>query len=119
ADQHPRARWGGGRDGTAGPARWLGRGTGTGRRLPGLFRLEGLTEIGIEATADIYPPGHPRCAVRIDLVRSMRPRILERGLAGDRELEELARAARGPPDDPAPLVLPHLLFLAWGRRPLA
>jgi ubiquinone/menaquinone biosynthesis C-methylase UbiE len=70
-----------------------------GRRLPGLFRQEGLTEIGIEATADIYPPGHPRRTVRIDLVRSMRPRILERGLAGERELEELDRAAREHLDD--------------------
>jgi ubiquinone/menaquinone biosynthesis C-methylase UbiE len=90
-----------------------------GRRLPGLFRQAGLTEVGVEATADIYPPGHPRRTVRIDLVRSMRPRILERGLAGERELEELDRAAREHLDDPGTLVLPHLLFLAWGRKPLA
>ena len=49
----------------------------------------------------------------------MRPRILERGLAGERELEELDRAAREHLDDPDTLVLPHLLFLAWGRKPLA
>jgi len=77
------------------------------------------TEIGVEATADIYPPGHPRRTIRMDLVRSMRPRILERGLAGERELEELDRAAREHLDDPETLVLPHLLFLTWGRQPLA
>jgi len=90
-----------------------------GRRLPGLFRQAGLTEVGVEATADIYPPGHPRRTVRVDLVRSMRPRSLALGLAGQRELEELDRAAREHLDDPGTLVLPHLLFLAWGRKPLA
>jgi hypothetical protein len=89
------------------------------RRLPGIFRQAGLTEIGIEATADIYPPSHPRRTVRIDLVRSMRPRILERELASERELEELDRAARAHLAGPGTLVLPHLLFLAWGRKPRA
>jgi len=90
-----------------------------GRRLPGLFRQEGLTGIGAEAAADIYPPGHSRRTIRMDLVRSMRPRILERKLADERELDELDRAAREHLGDPDTLVLPHLLFLAWGRKPLA
>jgi SAM-dependent methyltransferase len=90
-----------------------------GRRLPGLFRQAGLTEIGVEAAADIYPPGHSRRTVRMDLVRSMRPAILDRKLADERELEELDRAAREHVGDPDTLVLPHLLFLAWGRKPLA
>jgi len=55
----------------------------------------------------------------MDLVRSMRPRILERKLADERELDELDRAAREHLGDPDTLVLPHLLFLAWGRKPLA
>ena len=90
-----------------------------GRRLPGLFRQEGLTGIGAEAAADIYPPGHSRRTIRMDLVRSMRPKILERKLADERELEELDRAAREHLGDPDTLVLPHLLFLVWGRKPLA
>jgi len=72
---------------------------------------------GVEATADIYPPGHSRRTVRVDLVRSMRSHILELKLAGERELEELDRAVREQLTDPATLVLPHLLFLAWGRKP--
>jgi hypothetical protein len=67
---------------------------------------------------NIYPPGHSRRTVRMDLVRSMRPTILERKLADERELEELDRAAREHVGDPDTLVLPHLLFLAWGRKPL-
>jgi hypothetical protein len=90
-----------------------------GRRLPGLFRQAGLTEVGAEAAADIYPAGHSRRTIRLDLVRSMRPKILERKLATERELDEIDRAARGHLDDPDTHVLPHLLFLAWGRKPLA
>jgi SAM-dependent methyltransferase len=88
-----------------------------GRRLPELLRGAGLTDIGVEAKADIYPPGHSRRSIRLDLVRSMRPRILERGIASEQELDELDRAAQRHLDDPRTLVLPHLLFLAWGRKP--
>jgi SAM-dependent methyltransferase len=89
-----------------------------GRRLPELFREAGLVEIGVEAKADIYPIGHSRRTIRLDLVRSMRPKILERGIADERDLEEAERAARQHLENPDTLVLPHLLFLAWGRKPL-
>jgi SAM-dependent methyltransferase len=88
-----------------------------GRRLPELFRQAGLIDIGVEAKADIYPAGHSRRTVRPDLVRSMRPKILERGIASERELDELDQAVREHLDDPHTLVLPHLLFLAWARKP--
>jgi SAM-dependent methyltransferase len=90
-----------------------------GRRVPALFRQAGLAGVGAEAVADIYPAGHSRRTIRIDLVRSRRPKILERKLADERELEELDRAAREHLGDPDTLVLPHLLFLVWGRKPLA
>jgi hypothetical protein len=43
--------------------------------------------------------------------------ILELGLAGERELDGLDRAVREHLDDPRTLVMPHLTFLAWGRKP--
>ncbi|MEP7023615.1 MAG: methyltransferase domain-containing protein [Actinomycetota bacterium] len=89
-----------------------------GRRLPELFRQAGLAEIGVEAKADIYPPGHSRRTILPDLVRSMRPKILERGIADARELDEVDEAVREHLDDPHTLVLPHLLLLAWGRKPV-
>ncbi len=46
----------------------------------------------------------------------MRPKILKRGIAGERELDELDQAVREYLDDPHTLVMPHLLFLAWGRK---
>ena len=69
------------------------------------------------ADADIYPAGHSRRAVRLDLVDSMRPKIIALGLASESELDDAAAAVRQHLDDPDTLVLPHLLFLAWGTRP--
>jgi ubiquinone/menaquinone biosynthesis C-methylase UbiE len=88
-----------------------------GRRLPELFRQAGLAQIGAEAKADIYPAGHSRRAIRADLIRSMRPKILAAGIASERELDELDKAIREHLSDPRTLMLPHLLFLAWGRKP--
>ena len=45
-----------------------------GRRLPELFREAGLSDIGVRAHAELYPPGHTRRTIRLDLVRRMRPR---------------------------------------------
>ena len=70
-----------------------------------------------EARADIFPPGHTRRTIFPDLVRSLRATIVELGLMGEAELDELDRAVRAHLDDPDVLVLPHLYFLVWGRRP--
>ena len=47
----------------------------------------------------------------------MHPMILDMGLASERELAELDRAVAEHLDDPRTLVLPHLIFLVWGRKP--
>jgi hypothetical protein len=43
--------------------------------------------------------------------------IIERGLAGERELADLDRAVRQHLADPRTLMMPHLLVAAWGRKP--
>ena len=88
-----------------------------GRRLTELVRDAGLQEVGVEARAAIHPAGDTRRTLRPDLVRSMRPMILEGGLTSQRELDELDRAVREHLDDPRTLVVPCLHFLAWGRKP--
>ena len=88
-----------------------------GRRLTELYREAGLEEIDVEARASIHPAGDSRRTIRLDLVRSLRPVILERGLADERELDELDRAARAHLANPQTLMMPCLFFLAWGRRP--
>ena len=90
-----------------------------GRRLTELYRAAGLDDIGVEARAGVYRSSDSRRAVRPDLVRSMRPMILDMGLADERELDEIDRAVREHLDDPGTIVMPHLTFLAWGRKPEA
>ena len=90
-----------------------------GRRLTELYREAGLEDIGVEARAPIHPAGDTRRTIRLDLVRSMRPMILERGLAEERELDDLDRTAREHLANPNTLIMPTLYFLAWGRRPPA
>jgi hypothetical protein len=41
------------------------------------------------------------------------------GLAEERELDELDAAARQHFEDPEVVVMPSLMFLAWGRKPVA
>ncbi|MEA2567390.1 MAG: hypothetical protein QOD49_2567 [Actinomycetota bacterium] len=87
-----------------------------GRRLPDLFRGAGLVDVGVEARADVYPVGHSRRTIHADLVQSIRPKILDRGLLDEAELNELDRATREHLSDPRTLVVPHLYFLSWGRK---
>ena len=88
-----------------------------GRRLTELYRAAGVDDIGVEARAPTHPPGDTRRTIRLDLVHSLRPMILERGLADERELDDLDRTAREHLANPNTLVMPSLFFLAWGRRP--
>ena len=87
-----------------------------GRRLTELYRQAGLEEIGVVAHAPIYPVGHSRRAILPDLVRSLRPMILELGLSDERELGQLDRAVREHLADPRTLSVAHLLVVTWGRK---
>jgi SAM-dependent methyltransferase len=88
-----------------------------GRKVPQLFRDAGLTDVEVEARAPLYPQGHSRRTIRLDLVRAMRPRVLEMGLASETELDELDAAARAHIADPRIVVQSGLPFLTWGRKP--
>lgn len=67
--------------------------------------------------AGCYPAGHSRRTLIPDLVRSLRPVILDLGLAGDRELTALDQAVRDHLADPRVLMMPHLLVSGLGRKP--
>ena len=48
-----------------------------GRRLPELYRQAGLEEIEVVVHAPVYPAAHSRRTILPDLVRSLRPMILD------------------------------------------
>ena len=88
-----------------------------GRRLTEVYRQAGLADIEVAVHAPAYPAGHSRRTIIPDLVRSLRPVILNLGLCDERELAELDRAVRAHLADPRTLMMPHLLVVAWGRKP--
>ena len=88
-----------------------------GRRVPELFRRAGLADVEVEATVRVYPKGHSRRTIPLDLVQSMRPQVLELGLASGAELDELDAAARAHLDDPHTVVMSHPFFLVIARKP--
>jgi ubiquinone/menaquinone biosynthesis C-methylase UbiE len=88
-----------------------------GRKVPEMFREAGLADVGTEARAPIYPPGHTRRTIRADLVRSMRPHVLELGVASEAELDGLDAAVRAHLTDPRTISVSGLLFMTWGRKP--
>ncbi len=90
-----------------------------GRRLTEVYRQAGLADVEVAAYASVYPAGHTRRTILPDLVRSVRPMILQLGLCDERELAELDREVREHLADPRTLMMPHLLIVAWGRKPPA
>lgn len=89
-----------------------------GRRLPELFWQAGLVDVGVEASTNVYPHGHSRRTVRLDLFRTLRGKMVARGMANAAELDDIDQAVRAHLDDPRTLIA-HTSFMAWGRKPAA
>ena len=53
----------------------------------------------------------------MDLIRSMRPYVVELGLASETELDELFTEALAHPDNPEVVMMPNVNFLVSGRKP--
>jgi SAM-dependent methyltransferase len=87
-----------------------------GRRVPELFRDAGLADVTVEVRAPVYPHGHTRRTLRVDLVRAMRPQAVALGLATEPELDELDATVRAHLNDPRTVAIPGLIFMVWGRR---
>ena len=90
-----------------------------GRRLTELYRQAGLEQVDFVVHAPTYPAGHSRRTILPDLVRSLRPVILELGLSDERELADLDRAVHEHLADPRTVVMSHLLVVAWARKPVS
>jgi ubiquinone/menaquinone biosynthesis C-methylase UbiE len=90
-----------------------------GRRVPEMLRQAGLEQVEVTVHAACYPVGHSRRTLLPDLVRSLRPALLDQGLTSERELAALDVALRAHLADPRVLMMPHLLVSVVARKPLS
>lgn len=88
-----------------------------GRSVAKMCHDAGLLDVGVQVQADAYPIGHPRRTVLLEHVRSLTPKILDRGLLDERELDDLHRAASEHLSDARTVVVTLLMFQVWGRKP--
>ena len=89
-----------------------------GRRTHRLFREAGILDIQVNPVIHVYPRGHNRRAIFWHFLQNVRDRILEQGLIADSEFSELMGELKEHLDRPDTLVVSHLFFQVWGRKPL-
>jgi ubiquinone/menaquinone biosynthesis C-methylase UbiE len=89
-----------------------------GRRTHRLFRDAGLIDIEVNPIIRIFPHGHNRRMIFWDFLQNVRDRILEQKLIDEAEFDELATELKEHLDRPNTLVVSHLFFQVWGRKPI-
>ncbi|MDC0745485.1 methyltransferase domain-containing protein [Polyangium mundeleinium] len=88
-----------------------------GRRTHRLFREAGLTDIQVRPLAHVYPCGHPRRDIFARFVKNVRTALIEASRIEPRELDELMDALATHLAREDVLVISHLFFQVWGRKP--
>jgi SAM-dependent methyltransferase len=88
-----------------------------GRRTHRLFREAGLVNIEVNPLIHVYPHGHNRRTIFLHLLQNVRDQILEQALITESEFSELTAELKQHLDRPDTLVVSHLFFQVWGRKP--
>jgi ubiquinone/menaquinone biosynthesis C-methylase UbiE len=88
-----------------------------GRRTQRLFREAGLIDIQVQPLIHVYPDGHNRRAIFWQFLQNVGDEILDRGLLTESEFVELMAELQHHLDRPETLVVSHLFFQVWGRKP--
>ena len=88
-----------------------------GRRTHRLFRKAGLVEVDVSPVIHVYPPGHSRREIFWQFLQNVRDRILEQDLIAESEFNELTIELKEHLCHPDTLVVSHLFFQVWGRKP--
>jgi len=65
----------------------------------------------------VYPYGHTRRAIFWQFLQNVRDRILEQDLITEEEFSELTGQLQEHLRRPDTLVVSHLFFQVWGRKP--
>jgi ubiquinone/menaquinone biosynthesis C-methylase UbiE len=88
-----------------------------GRKLPRLLREAGLIDVRVNPIIHVYPPGHGRRNILLDFSENLSERLVAQKLVGEPELAGLKTDLSRHLADPNTLVVSHLYFQAWGRKP--
>ncbi len=88
-----------------------------GRRVPRLLRQAGLLDVRVHPLVHVYPPGHGRRTIMLDFVENLSERLVAQKLIAEGELRDLKASLASHIEDPETLVVSHLFFQAWGRKP--
>ncbi len=88
-----------------------------GRKLPRLLREAGLIDVRVNPLVHVYPPGHGRRSILFDFSENLSERLVAEKLVSDSELTGLKADLSRHLADPTTLVVSHLYFQAWGRKP--
>jgi hypothetical protein len=88
-----------------------------GLRAPRMLREAGLVDVRVNPLVHVYPPAHARRMLLLEFVENARPRILDKGLIEEVELNELTATLRRHLEDPGTLVVSSLFIQVWGRKP--
>ena len=88
-----------------------------GRKISQMFREAGLINVQVTPLIHAYPLGNSRRGILCDLLENVRDQLVMQGLLTDieykKELTQLERHLA----NAATLVIPHLFFQVWGRKP--
>lgn len=88
-----------------------------GRRTHRLLRNAGLLDIVVSPVIHVYPHGHTRRNIFWHFLQNVRNRIVNQNLIADSEFSELMGDVKQHLDRPDTLVVSHLFFQVWGRKP--
>jgi hypothetical protein len=88
-----------------------------GRKVPRLLREAGLTDIRVNPIIHVYPPDHGRRNLLLDFSENLSERLVAQKLIGGPELTALKAELSRHLADPDTLVVSHLYFQSWGRKP--
>jgi hypothetical protein len=82
-----------------------------------MFRTAGLHDIHVTPIVHVYPPNNSRRNILVDLLESVRDRLVKDGLMREVEFKEHLRELKRHLEDPNTLVISHLFFQVWGKKP--
>jgi len=88
-----------------------------GRKLPRLLRDAGLVDVRVNPLIHVYPAGHGRRNLLLDFSENLSDRLIAQKLVAEPELTALKANLSRHLADSNTLVVSHLYFQSWGRKP--